>query len=81
MSKLNCWEYKNCGGGTDRCPAMTSDKFDGVNNGKNGGRICWYARDTMADRKEKGPQAAKCAECGFYNQVEREEGQNLVVFF
>ncbi len=81
MSKLNCWEYKNCGGRDGQCPAMTMENLDGINSGKNGGRICWYAAASRAAGAERGPQATKCAECGFYNQVEREEGSKLQVFF
>ncbi len=81
MSRLNCWEYKNCGGREGFCPAMTAEKFDGINSGKNGGRICWYAKATLSDRKERGPQTTKCAQCSFYNEVEKEEGSKLVVFF
>lgn len=81
MSKLNCWEYKNCGGREGVCPAQNAEKFDGINSGKNGGRICWYAKATLSDRKERGPQATKCSQCGFYNEVEKEEGSKLIVFF
>lgn len=85
MSKLNCWEYKNCScietTGKEACPALIAEKFDGINSGKNGGRICWYAKATLSDRKDRGPQAGKCAECGFYSMVEKEEGSKLIVFF
>lgn len=81
MSKLNCWEYKNCTGKAGACPALTAEKFDGVNSGKNGGRICWYCRATLTDRKERGPQAVECARCGFYSEVEKDEGSKFIVFF
>jgi hypothetical protein len=89
MSKLNCWEYKNCNkicsgsaaDGKEACPVTKAEYFHGINSGKNGGRMCWYAKKTLSDRKDKGPQAAKCSQCGFYNEVEKEEGSKLVVFF
>ena len=81
MSKLNCWESQYCIGCDGNCPARKAEKFDGINSGKNGGRICWYAAATMSDRAGKAAHARKCAECGFFSQVEKEEGSNLVVFF
>ena len=49
MSKQNCWEFKKCGrepGGVKTaelgvCPAATTEKANGLNSGRNGGRACW----------------------------------------
>ncbi len=48
MKKINCWKYKKCGqepGGNKVyelgvCPAATNSTANGINGGKNGGRIC-----------------------------------------
>jgi hypothetical protein len=61
---------------------MLSERFDGFNSGKNGGRICWYvnAIQKVPDKKAKAEQAQKCAECKFFNLVEQEEGSRFTVF-
>lgn len=84
MTKQNCWEYKKCGrepGGKNVadlgiCPASTESLTDGVNHGKNGGRACWAISGTMCGGTVQGTYAAKignCLNCGFYQQVQREE--------
>jgi hypothetical protein len=55
MPKKNCWEVKQCGrepGGSKTadmgvCPAAADSSSDGVNGGKNGGRICWALAGTF----------------------------------
>lgn len=82
MSKLNCWEFKNCGreeGGenTDEfgvCPAATESRLNGINNGRNGGRSCWVIAGTLCDSWVQGTAADKltmCRECEFYKSVDR----------
>lgn len=78
MSKLNCWEHRNCGEAV--CPSMQTDKFDGFNSGRNGGRLCWYAKEVTSGRKPKGDQAQKCSECEFFKLVEQEEGAGFTIF-
>jgi hypothetical protein len=78
MSKLNGWEYHNCN--NLDCPARRSERFDGINSGKNGGRICWYVKAITSGGKEKGAQVQKCSECNFFKLVEKEEGANLTIF-
>lgn len=47
-AKENCWEFTRCGrgpGGTQvpsrgLCPVVEADWADGLNGGKNAGRIC-----------------------------------------
>ena len=84
LTKLNCWEFKNCGrepGGKrvadmGICPGAVETQADGVNSGKNGGRACWAISGTLCGGKVQGTYAAKignCLNCGFYQKVQREE--------
>ncbi len=86
--KLNCWEHKNCGripGGSrvnesGICPAYTEEKTNGLNNGINGGRICWIITGTLCDGYSLGISAdnfLKCMKCDFYKQMQKEEGKNF----
>jgi len=83
--KLNCWESKKCGrqpGGARSvelglCPAASETKADGLNGGRNGGRICWALAGTLCGGKVQGAYAEKlasCMECEFYQMVRNEEG-------
>jgi tRNA A-37 threonylcarbamoyl transferase component Bud32 len=83
--KLNCWDYFNCGrelSGDNACefgvcPAARDQSFDGINSGKNGGRICWAVTGTFCDGKKQGSYIEKrstCIECDFYKSVRNEEG-------
>ncbi len=87
MSKLNCWEYKNCGrrpGGSKVtelgvCPAAIETRTDNVNGGKNAGRACWAVTGTFCGGQVQGTFASKlsnCMHCEFYNIVINEEGKN-----
>jgi hypothetical protein len=89
MMKKNCWEVKNCGrevGGEKAhemgvCPAAGDPSADGLNGGKNGGRICWSLAGTFCGGKVQGTFAEKrlsCMGCEFYKQVEADEGESLV---
>ncbi len=84
-SKLNCWEVKKCGrqpGGAKVaefgvCPAAKAQASNGVNEGKNGGRICWALAGTLCGGKVQGTfaqKAANCMQCPFYLQVRQEQG-------
>ena len=84
MSKKNCWELKNCGretGGAKTadlgvCPAAADTSSNGVNNGKNGGRICWAVAGTFCGGKVQGDFAQKsvsCMSCEVFKQVKVEE--------
>lgn len=81
----NCWDIKKCerqpgGAKIDElglCPASIDASADGLNNGKNGGRICWALTGTFCGGKVQGTSAQKmnsCLACEFYLQVKREEG-------
>jgi hypothetical protein len=85
--KLNCWEYKKCGrepGGINAiklgvCPASIETRVDGMNSGKNGGRVCWAVSGTLCGGKVQGTFAAKCTKClycDFYKLVFQEERPN-----
>jgi hypothetical protein len=59
------------------CPAATDVSHDGLNNGKNGGRICWTIAGTLCGGKVQGIFAEKigsCFRCEFFKDVRREEG-------
>lgn len=84
-NRLNCWECLKCGrepGGEKAnklgiCPAADDVSFDGINSGKNGGRICWAVAGTFCDGNIQGTFAEKrdsCLSCDFFKQVQAEEG-------
>jgi signal transduction histidine kinase len=83
MTWKNCWEVKNCGrepGGAKvaelgACPAATETRADGVNQGRNGGRVCWAIVGTMCAGEVQGTYASKipsCLNCEFYQSVHRD---------
>jgi tRNA A-37 threonylcarbamoyl transferase component Bud32 len=84
QKKLNCWEYMQCQRQPDGkmvsklggCPAATDDSFDGINYGKNAGRICWAVAGTCCGGEVQGTFAEKrnsCTGCEFYQMVQEEE--------
>lgn len=86
---INCWEFKKCGRipelitseEHDVCPVTTATYVDGINRGKNGGRICWSIAGTFSDKGVLGKFAAEkfsCVTCDFFNLVNKEE--NLYTF-
>lgn len=88
MKKQNCWEFKNCGrqAGGPRvselgvCPASVNFSTDGLNGGKNGGRLCWAVAGTFCGGKCVGTFAQKivaCMDCEFYKKVRDEEGSGF----
>ena len=91
MAKINCWEFKKCGrepGGAKAdalgvCPAATETRVDGINGGKNGGRICWAVSGTLCGDEVQGTFAKKvadCMQCDFYKLVCKEEGKNFKIY-
>ena len=59
------------------CPAVTDFRRDGLNGGKNGGRVCYTIPGTLCGGKIQGIYASKkeeCRQCRFYRLVEMEEG-------
>ncbi len=91
MTKQNCWEILNCGrepGGANTeklgvCIATTEASVNGINSGKNGGRICWAVAGTLCGGEVQGQFATKmdnCIKCDFYHQVSKEEQGQLVMY-
>ncbi len=90
MNKRNCWEIKKCGreqggvnvGSLGICPASTNVSSNGVNSGKNGGRICWSIAGTFCDGMVQGDFAQKsvsCMSCEVFKQIKSEEGSEQFV--
>ena len=95
--RINCWEFMKCerqpGGRKAEelglCPAAADTSFNGINDGKNAGRICWAVAGTCCGGKVQGTFAEKrnsCVTCGFYTHVQEQEGtstanQKLLKFF
>ncbi|MGE5893191.1 MAG: two-CW domain-containing protein [bacterium] len=83
--KMNCWQFKKCGreqGGTNVaelgvCPAAVDTTADGLNGGRNGGRICWAISGSFSDRTAEGVLGGgtrMCLLCDFYKMVKASEG-------
>ena len=88
--KENCWEAKKCGrepGGEKvsefgPCPAATDTSADGLNGGKNGGRVCWAISGTFCSGNVQGRFAQErnsCLTCDFFQRVCGEEDDNHFV--
>jgi len=88
MAKPNCWEFEKCGrqpGGEKVaelgiCPAATEIKTDKMNEGKNGGRVCWAIAGTLCAGKVQGSYAMKlgnCMHCEFYIRTRKEQGREF----
>jgi hypothetical protein len=84
MSKMNCWEFRQCGrevGGSKTgelgiCPAASDQRLNGVHDGLNAGRSCWMVAGTLCNGQVQGTFAQKmknCLDCDFYNVVRDEE--------
>ena len=59
------------------CAAATDSSYDGINRGKNAGRICWAVAGTCCGGEIQGTFAEKresCTSCQFYRLVQEEEG-------
>jgi len=88
MSKLNCWEYKNCGrekGGLlvaalGECPVSSAMKYDGLNDGIGAGRACWMVEDSGC-RTQPGATRTRCCDCDFYKRVVYEQEENTCFKF
>ncbi len=86
IKRQNCWEYRNCGrepGGKEAddfgiCPAASDNSYNGINGGKNGGRICWAVSGTLCEGKTQGSyvdKRADCMTCPFFKLVRKDEGR------
>ena len=59
------------------CPAAEDESFEGINDGKYGGRFCWAVTGTFCQDGRQGTYAEKrdsCINCSFYKRVQAEEG-------
>jgi len=88
IGQLNCWEFKKCGrepGGIKEeelgvCPAAELDKYEGINGGRKGGRVCWALVGTLCGGRVQGIFAKKtgtCKDCDFYKYVCKQEGKDF----
>jgi hypothetical protein len=88
LRKQNCWEFKGCGrdkaNGREMCPVLNSRRADGVNGGRNGGRVCWAVTGTYCDGKVQGTYSQKvmtCSSCDFRIKVKEEESYRFIPIF
>ena len=83
-NRLNCCNFKRCGrepGGRNIsifgvCSAPVAIGFDGMNNGRNGGRSCWIIRESACEqvmRKCCVQEIRECRQCDFYCFVNESE--------
>ncbi|MDA8240856.1 MAG: hypothetical protein M0Z67_10865 [Nitrospiraceae bacterium] len=87
--KKNCWEVKGCGqqrrghkNSLVKCPVPEMTSADGINDGKNAGRICWLIANTMCKGATESTFEAMittCGECDFYNLVKAEGGEKVML--
>jgi hypothetical protein len=86
--KKNCWEVLRCGkqpggskvGQEGPCPAAVEQRTDGINDGRNAGRVCWLVKRTLCHNQVQDGYADKlniCMRCEFYLMVKSEELHNL----
>jgi hypothetical protein len=89
-AKANCWEVKNCGRGPGGvkvaemgvCPAARDITSNGLNQGKNGGRICWAVAGTFCGGKVQGSFTDKqltCMNCDVFKRIKQEEGGQFLL--
>jgi len=89
MSRMNCWEFFDCGrepnGKKARelgvCPAAAKTELDGLNDGRNGGRSCWAIAGTMCEGEVQGSYAQKlgnCLKCDFHAFVRGQQREKYV---
>ena len=90
-SKLNCWQFMGCllqkneemfrgQGESYKCPVLSEEKFDGIHEGINGGRVCWIVSNTFCCGTMQGTYDEKyqsCLSCDFYRLVAEEEEDDL----
>lgn len=81
MNKQNCWEFFRCGRepeganvrGKGGCRAAADTEANGLNGGKNGGRICWAIVGTHSECDIHTQKYSLCMDCDFYKKVKAEE--------
>lgn len=86
MRPMNCWEFMSCGREPSGlrtsqygvCPAAEDTRFEGLNRGINGGRVCWAVAGTLCDTMAQGLYIGRqfgCQNCRFFQKVKEEEGK------
>lgn len=63
------------------CQAAVETSMDGINSGRNGGRICWAVAGTLCNNEVQSIFAIKiedCVNCAFHQLVLGEE-ENFVI--
>ena len=89
MKDRNCWEVMNCGRHSESninfktgvCPAAKHSEFDGINNGKFAGRVCWTIAGSFCLKNKQGIFSNKlmtCLYCEFFEKIREEEGDNFI---
>ena len=62
------------------CPAALPNKYDGVNNGKYGGRFCWVINKTtdnaIVDNHAK--KLWECIDCNVLKLIQIDEDSNFI---
>lgn len=87
--RLNCWQFMGCkfnnnfinirmlnNNDSETCPVLFNEKYNGINNGLNAGRICWLVLNTRCYgylQKDYCQKIMICSTCEFYNLVKEEE--------
>lgn len=64
------------------CPAFVDEASDGLNQGANGGRICWAVSGTFCGGVVQGSFAEKelsCMSCDFFSRVKQQEEGNFAL--
>lgn len=91
QKKLNCWEFMSCGRELDGinaeelgvCPASNQSKYNGINNGLNGGRSCWAIVGTLCRGTVQDSYIRKfpdCLKCAFFLKVQEQEEKDFTIF-
>ena len=76
----NCWEYMKCGREPEGdkvaelgiCRTAADAFFNGMNGGKNGGRICFAVTETFSNDEVQLPcteKLASCKDCSFFKTL------------
>jgi hypothetical protein len=90
MKRRNCWEVKKCGRSPEGenveklglCSAAIPNEYEGVNDGKHGGRFCWAIAGTFCGGEAQGTYSKKildCLHCEVLKQVQKDEGMNFIL--
>jgi hypothetical protein len=75
-------QRRGCKNNVFKCPVPEMTASNGINSGKNAGRICWLVAHTMCKGEADTTfeeMIRICGECEFYKLVREEEGKALVL--